>query len=208
MMREGAIPETILETPEADVGAPPGLGPLPGEVRYVRRGPHLGPPGHQLPPDERRALRATVAERRRRQHEAAEAARNMRVAERRDGRLGVGASGSAEMVTAARLSAESLAALGTPPRSPRSKLDDDGTSDAEQTPDVDDTELVCPDCEDQQRSHQVVSFRPDSLAVYQKTVEVDSSGGGGFIHRARGASHEAPGDEARRRHPGDDPGNA
>ena len=71
------------------------------------------------------------------------------------------------MVTAARLSAESLAALGTPPRSPRSKLDDDGTSDAEQTPDVDDTELICPVCED-----------------------------------------EAPGDEARRRHPGDDPGNA
>ena len=75
------------------------------------------------------------------------------------------------MMTAARLSAESLAALGTPPRSPRSKLDDDGTSDAEQTPDADDTELICPVCEDQERSHQVVSFRPDSLAVYQKTVE-------------------------------------
>ena len=79
MRREGGIPGTILETPEAHVDAPPGLGPLPGEVRYVRRGPHLGPPGHQLPPDLRHALRATVAERRRRQNEAAEAARRMRV---------------------------------------------------------------------------------------------------------------------------------
>ena len=41
----------------------------------------------------------------------------------------------------------------------------------EATPDVDDTELIRPICEDQERSHQVVSFRPDSLAAYHQTVE-------------------------------------